>query len=812
MAGTTHAPGQGPKPVTGIEAGDEVYVNHPERGPLAVRVLAQGRDGLTGTCERGERHRITWDRYLGHRRRMLHQWNVVDQGADGAVLDDGKGRRRFLAGELPPAGAPAGAEPEPQRPGDPLLGGLGRLKKAETPMFPDHARVLLLKAGTPLANRPGLALRPVTDRAGHRTQRWTRTTQDQPQGRRGAGDGGQGASRAGEANPGMPPLRHGDTAQFRHGDVGGEGKIIASGQDGVTLQDGEGNEHQVRHENLVKPGQPAAAGGGEGAGEHAGPPPLFSEQEVARLAPIASQPTADQEELYRKSGEALAQLQDWLDKGHGVCSQLGYQTMQKGMEDVDWSKPGGMLFIAPLKGEKRAAEKVEQDYGGDWSKLRDAVRCSIAVDTPEQLRATVDTLKKHGLDLAMRPKDRFHKPLPCGYRDLLLNVKMPNGIIGEVQVHLKGMLAAKKEGHKYYEIERSLIGKGTDKLTAEDQATIKDAHARMQAIYNEAWKSAAGSGSAGKGDMNKALGAEWEYLDHEGAQFRRRAGNASWAVDDVLHGREWKPYQGDRLHVGTFGDIIDDPLGGGDAGRMGKSMMLFLKATIPAGAAADLFPASVQVKGHTREGRYVAPFTSTRRKRPAPVPIDHAEARRIASAVFAHNRKRHASASYAAMIGRWQFDTRRKLSDANEGLILWHMKELVASAAVRPPAAKPRRDAAPEPEPEHLAKMRAALARIEGGRHKTAGDERIEGLYRRRLGADPAKWKPGRGVSYQVNSGRGMQTNRGFRIVEVDPANLMALVRSVADTGLTTTGGNHDRIEDDWRYLGELKRDKKYDA
>jgi hypothetical protein len=38
------------------------------------------------------------------------------------------------------------------------------------------------------------------------------------------------------------------------------------------------------------------------------------------------------------------------------------------------------------------------------------------------------------------------------------------------------------------------------------------------------------------------------------------------------------------------------------------------------------------------------------------------------------------------------------------------------------------------------------------------------------------------------------------------------VVRSVADTGITTTGGDHDRLDDAWIYLGELKREKKYDA
>jgi hypothetical protein len=95
---------------------------------------------------------------------------------------------------------------------------------------------------------------------------------------------------------------------------------------------------------------------------------------------------------------------------------------------------------------------------------------------------------------------------------------------------------------------------------------------------------------------------------------------------------------------------------------------------------------------------------------------------------------------------------------------------------------------------------------------KSASDETLDRLYRKRLEAKPDKWQVGHGVSYQVAGGKGMQTNRGFRIIAIHPADLQATVRSVADTGLTSSGGNHDKIEDQRIYLGDLKRDRKYDA
>ena len=39
----------------------------------------------------------------------------------------------------------------------------------------------------------------------------------------------------------------------------GEGKIVASGADGVTVEDAQGELHQVRHEALLGPGRGAKA-------------------------------------------------------------------------------------------------------------------------------------------------------------------------------------------------------------------------------------------------------------------------------------------------------------------------------------------------------------------------------------------------------------------------------------------------------------------------------------------------------------------------------------------------------------------------
>ena len=956
-----------PEVAADIEAGDHVYVNHPKLGAMAVRVLAKGADGFTAKCGKGGLHRVGYDGYLGHRSRLTHQYKVVEQGADGAILEGKDGKRRFVAGELPAEhasemAAEVGPEADPPPPaGDPLLGGLDRLSKAQVPggaardlfaapvavkghvragkeiaphvairhkgygkikkvhrvhdtrqyeehsdgkwhaipgsgdardcdrcgrshevhadvetesghllcvgtgcmdaesadvasriksatsaaktarrlehelaggrarqadydrhkaeveklelpgvergetgggagltawhmgdaqvkthpgrefdaerqraltdawrrnrmrerghasqphwseedlerrlsqarsrmngaepmakAFPAGATVVFLKAA-PIKNRPGLALQHTTDKGGHDTQRWVRTMKDQP-----------------AAEKGPAAMRHGDTVRFRHGDVEGSGRVVGSGRDGVTVHDGE-REHQVRHEHLIgpaqaeaKPGAGAAATAGGAGGElakpdyaprnegendkayakrvvdkmdapaslpedhgryfhtegsetmdldkmtstktdaenqqggdngpkrmHAAyhgvlgkrepiqverqadgshkvvdgngtytsakkmgwkslpvrvtnaadagagdagkpgdagkqapaapaapdlgpePAPLFKAEAVAGLPKKAVQPAKDEAGVYALGKEGLAHLQEWLDRDKGIAVAAGAQDMKCGPDEADMSKPGAMLFIAPLKGAKRAGEKVRDDYGGDWSKLLDVVRCSIACDTHEEVAGMLAKLRAGGLKLAQQPKDRFLKPMSVGYRDALLNVTLPNGCVAEVQLHVKAMIKAKSEGHHFYETQRVLDAKPADQWSDEDKAAYQDATDKQVAIYVPAWQSACGSKAGGDeaAPMKKAMAmaGEYKFFDHDNATFRKPAdfvGGVQEVWNDVK--RAWTPYKGNRTDPALYGDPCEDPAAGGaeqtdDTAEkaFGGRVVLFLKA------------------------------------------------------------------------------------------------------------------------------------------------------------------------------------------------------------------------------------------
>jgi hypothetical protein len=142
-------------------------------------------------------------------------------------------------------------------------------------------------------------------------------------------------------------------------------------------------------------------------------------------------------------------------------------------------------------------------------------------------------LKHAGLTLAKRPKDRFVKPMDVGYRDVLMNVTLPNGHIGELQLHVKALLNAKENlgGHKHYEVMREIDGRmkkqGRTVKTAEESAAYKKAEEASMALYNPIWDDIAGGEKMTKAmqqDQTQATGpgAATIYYDMEGALLRQR--------------------------------------------------------------------------------------------------------------------------------------------------------------------------------------------------------------------------------------------------------------------------------------------------
>ena len=120
--------------------------------------------------------------------------------------------------------------------------------------------------------------------------------------------------------------------------------------------------------------------------------------------------------------------------------------------------PGSHFKAGPLKSKKRIVEKVEKEYAGKYSKVVDIVRASAVFDNAADLARLVASLSDDGATevKVVRVKDRFSNPISGGYRDMLLNVRIRSiPHVGELQLHIGGIISIKPKAHRVYEILRS---------------------------------------------------------------------------------------------------------------------------------------------------------------------------------------------------------------------------------------------------------------------------------------------------------------------------------------------------------------------
>jgi len=163
-------------------------------------------------------------------------------------------------------------------------------------------------------------------------------------------------------------------------------------------------------------------------------------------------------------------------------------------------KSGNLVILGPMKTKERVSEKAwdyAKENGGkpDYSKVGDILRCTVAVDTVQDITKVLASLNKAGFELARDPKIRIEKPTEAGYRDVLVNARLSTGHVVEVQINTKKMLVAKNVAHKLYEQERSIMGtlmKENRSASADEKKTVDDLRERQVAIYSKAWKDSGG--------------------------------------------------------------------------------------------------------------------------------------------------------------------------------------------------------------------------------------------------------------------------------------------------------------------------------
>jgi hypothetical protein len=217
----------------------------------------------------------------------------------------------------------------------------------------------------------------------------------------------------------------------------------------------------------------------------------------SRSAPeTIKQSAASKEEMYKKGSEALPLYEKFMgDVAKILDATVSYDLMQS-LDDAEAGIKGPVVVIAPLKTEESFMRKVVKENDGKFDSVGDLVRGMVMVDTIAELPQVLDALKASGAVFARPVKNRFEKPTPSGYRDIMMNITLPNGHIAEVQVNTKEMVIAKeRKGHPLYAIERELVGQidfEKRQPTPEEAKRIKELQSAQNEVYRAAFERSLG--------------------------------------------------------------------------------------------------------------------------------------------------------------------------------------------------------------------------------------------------------------------------------------------------------------------------------
>lgn len=230
------------------------------------------------------------------------------------------------------------------------------------------------------------------------------------------------------------------------------------------------------------------------------PPEAPFTQDDHALDPLPRQPVAPHagyHELYQLAVAANHYLDEFL------C-RLNFRVLgvDLGVEPVvrELQQPGPCIILADVMTPRVAEDRVAREYQGDWSRLVDMVRATVAVDSLKELHGLVEKLHELGVHHAAAPRDHLKNPTIAGYRDLIVFARMPSLVVAEIQLALKPMLIAKVEVHRQFgvmaRIDRIAGDENRQEWAAAEQMEFSRAMSAAQGIYDRAWRACVGEESA----------------------------------------------------------------------------------------------------------------------------------------------------------------------------------------------------------------------------------------------------------------------------------------------------------------------------
>lgn len=150
---------------------------------------------------------------------------------------------------------------------------------------------------------------------------------------------------------------------------------------------------------------------------------------------------------------------------------------------------GGEALLPELKALDRAKEKINANYNGDASMIRDVLRASVIVSSGSEVTAVYQSLFDDFDVIETSARNGYAEKVHSsdGYFHAKMDVVF-NGIFAEIQIHTQAMMAAKGMAHKLFEqrqtIKRS-IPKGA-RPTQDQARRMNELNKQMRELFRKA--------------------------------------------------------------------------------------------------------------------------------------------------------------------------------------------------------------------------------------------------------------------------------------------------------------------------------------
>lgn len=150
-----------------------------------------------------------------------------------------------------------------------------------------------------------------------------------------------------------------------------------------------------------------------------GPETTSAANASKEVAPAHAKEVKGFEDVYAKAPAAKAEIDKIADE---IAQQFG-----------------GSVAKAPIKSRERALEKINNDYGGDPTRIKDLARNTIIVDE-KNIKSVTEQLRAKGANVKVVDGTKD----PLGYSGVNSVLTTKAGISGEIQVNSPAMIYAKE--------------------------------------------------------------------------------------------------------------------------------------------------------------------------------------------------------------------------------------------------------------------------------------------------------------------------------------------------------------------------------